>query len=117
MCHQPISIHTSTPQKKHKPSFCKYRFNLFHEIEPQYHKVKSVCSACKLTNTPRKEKHVEGEEKQVEEEEGRNERGESNCKKKLRKLRRRRKDLVVAVEVDGGWDGDVSEDTDADEEE
>jgi hypothetical protein len=38
--------------------------------------------------------------------------GESAWKKKLRKLRRRRRDFVV----DGGWAGDVLEDTDIDEE-
>ena len=38
--------------------------------------------------------------------------GESAWKKKLRKLRRWRRDFVV----DGGWAGDVLEDTDIDEE-
>jgi hypothetical protein len=109
MCHQPISIHTCTHQKKHKPSFCKYRFNLFHEIEPEYHNVKSACATCKLnpSSPPRKEKQVEGEGKNVEGE-GENGKEESNWNKKLRKLRRRRRDLAVD-DVEGGWDGDVLE--------
>jgi hypothetical protein len=101
MCHQPITIHTCSHHEKHKPSFCKYRFNLFHEVEPQYHNVKSACSACK-DGSPRQE------EAELSEDEKRH--GGSNWKKKLRKLRRRRRDL--AAEVDSGWDGDVLEEMD-----
>jgi uncharacterized protein YifE (UPF0438 family) len=97
MCHQPISIHTCSHHKKHKPSFCKYRFNLFHEVEPHYHNVKSACSACK-DDSPKQAKAELSEE-------------ESNWKKKLRKLRRRRRDFAV----DGGWDGDGLEDMDDEE--
>jgi hypothetical protein len=101
MCHQPISIYTCFHHQKHKPSFCKYKFSLLHEVEPQYHNVKSACSACKdKPISPKQEKAELSEE-------------ESNRKKKLRKLRRRIRDFIV----DGGWDGDVLEDTDIDEEE
>jgi hypothetical protein len=107
MCHQPITIHTCSHHEKHKPSFCKYRFNLFHEVEPQYHNVKSACKECtNNTSSPsRKEKQVEGEY-DWEDEKGH---GGSNWKKS-RKLRQRRRDL--AVEVDSGWDGDVLEEMD-----
>jgi hypothetical protein len=55
---------------------------------------------------------VKGEDDKQLDWENEDGKGENAWKKKLRKLRRRRRDFVA----DGGWDGDGLEDTDIDEE-
>lgn len=47
MCHQNIEKHTPcTHHTRYKPHFCRYRFNINHQIEPRYTYSNTLCKSC-----------------------------------------------------------------------
>jgi hypothetical protein len=46
MCYQNIEKHICAHTTRYKPHFCRYRFNINHQIEPKFTYIKGLCKEC-----------------------------------------------------------------------
>jgi hypothetical protein len=46
MCHQNIEKHPCSHQTRYKPHFCRYRFNINHQIGARITCVEELCKEC-----------------------------------------------------------------------
>jgi len=46
MCYQRIDKHPCHHATRYKPAFCRYRFNISHQVEPRLFYVTEPCSSC-----------------------------------------------------------------------
>jgi hypothetical protein len=50
MCHQRIEKHLCAHTTRYKPHFCRYRFNINHQIEPRFVYSQEPCKECLAGN-------------------------------------------------------------------
>jgi hypothetical protein len=50
MCHQRIEKHICAHTTRYKPHFCRYRFNINHQIESRFVSSQELCKECLVGN-------------------------------------------------------------------